>query len=77
MKTTITRIPCVKTFTIRLGCVIAAITLVTPALAQMRETDIKESQIKTQETKAQVGKVIAGYVVKKGSIEKAAQDFIK
>jgi hypothetical protein len=38
---------------------------------------MKESQIKTGEMKTQVGRVVVGYVAKKGSIEKAAQDFLK
>lgn len=38
---------------------------------------MKENQIKTGEIKSQVGKVVIRYVAEKGSIEKAAKDFIK
>jgi hypothetical protein len=68
---------CPITLFIRLTCVLTAIAMVTPALAEMRESHIKESQVKTDQMKSQVSKVMIGYVGRKGSIEKAAQDLIK
>lgn len=74
MKTTI---PCIKTFTVRVSCLITAIAVVTPMLAQVKESEFKESQQQTAAAKSEVTKVVVGYVAQKGSIEKATQDFIK